>query len=231
MGGSETIERLSDWQFQFTVECRVPLRFFRLCPFDHVHEIAGDIAVRLIFEGYVEIGRGSQHVEQAPHCEAPRAILLKSEINPHPLQPRLQGIGRNSLEVCGGEIAAELIVEVQERILFYKSVPKAVLGLLAEPQLFGVTQTSTGAMNLPGAGLPTWTRSAVTSSPVSRLNEAQGFGIRPKVIVWIGWPVAEFMMVALMLIACRYCLERHHVHASFRFLHCLAVRQSPETGR
>jgi hypothetical protein len=63
---------------------------------------------------------------------------------------------------------------------------------------FGVTQTSTGAMNLPGAGLPTSTRSAVTRSPVSRLNVAHGLGIRPKVIFWMGWPVAVFMIVAMI---------------------------------
>ena len=44
------------------------------------------------------------------------------------------------------------------------------------------TQTSTGATNFPGAGLPTSTRSAVTSSPLSRLKLAHGLGIRPKVI-------------------------------------------------
>jgi len=88
----------------------------------------------------------------------------------------------------------------------------AIPGLVAAAQLFGVTQTSTGAMNFPGAGFPTWTRSAVTSSPVSRLNEAQGLGIRPKVMVWIGRPVAEFMMVALMLMLCRYPLQQHRVH-------------------
>ena len=55
-------------------------------------------------------------------------------------------------------------------------------------------------MNFPGAGLPTWTRSAVTSSPDARLNEAHGLGIRPNVIFWIGCPVAEFMMVAMILI-------------------------------
>ncbi len=64
----------------------------------------------------------------------------------------------------------------------------------------GVTQTSTGATNLPGAGLPTLIRSAVTSSPVSRLKDAHGFGMRPNVIFWMGWPVAAFMMVAMMLI-------------------------------
>ena len=68
---------------------------------------------------------------------------------------------------------------------------------------FGVTQTETGTTNFPGAGLPTSTRSAVTSSPVSRLNEAQGFGMRPKVIFWMGWPVAVFMMVAMILIGRR----------------------------
>jgi hypothetical protein len=65
---------------------------------------------------------------------------------------------------------------------------------------FGVTHTETGTTNFPGAGLPTSTRSAVTSSPVSRLKDAQGFGMRPKVIFWIGWPVAVFMMVAMILI-------------------------------
>ena len=64
--------------------------------------------------------------------------------------------------------------------------------------VFGVTQTDTGTTTLPGAGLPTSTRSADTSSPVSKLNEAQGLGMRPKVIFWMGWPVAVFMMVATM---------------------------------
>lgn len=65
---------------------------------------------------------------------------------------------------------------------------------------FDVTQTSTGARNLPAAGLPTWIRSAVTSSPVSRLKDAHGLGMRPKVIFWMGWPVAAFMIVAMILI-------------------------------
>lgn len=65
---------------------------------------------------------------------------------------------------------------------------------------FGVTHTSTGATNLPGTGFPTWTRSAVTSSPLAKLNDTHGLGIRPNVIFWIGWPVVEFMIVAVMLI-------------------------------
>ena len=63
---------------------------------------------------------------------------------------------------------------------------------------FGVTQISMVAPNFPGAGLFTSIRSAVTSSPLSRLKLAHGFGMRPKVILWIGWPVAEFMMVAFI---------------------------------
>ena len=66
---------------------------------------------------------------------------------------------------------------------------------------FGVTQTVTGTANLPGAGLPTSTRSAVTSSPVSRLKETHGFGMRPKTNFWIGWPVAMFIIVAVTPIA------------------------------
>lgn len=62
---------------------------------------------------------------------------------------------------------------------------------------FGVTQTETGTTTLPGAGLPMSTRSAVTSSPLSSVNEAQGLGMRPKVSFWIGWPVVEFMIVAV----------------------------------
>lgn len=52
--------------------------------------------------------------------------------------------------------------------------------------------------DLPGAGLPMSIRSAVTSSPVSSVNDAHGLGIRPKVILWIGWPVVEFMIVVVM---------------------------------
>lgn len=48
------------------------------------------------------------------------------------------------------------------------------------------------------------TRSAVTSSPVERLKLAHGFGIRPKVIFWIGRPVTVFMIVAMMLMECGY---------------------------
>ena len=62
-----------------------------------------------------------------------------------------------------------------------------------------VTHTSTGAMNLPGAGLPTWIRSAVTRSPVVKLKLAQGFGILSKVIFWIAVPVTVFMIVARIL--------------------------------
>jgi len=61
-----------------------------------------------------------------------------------------------------------------------------------------VTQTLTVAANLPGAGFSTSIRSAVTSSPVARLKLAHGFGIRPKLIFWIGWPVAVFMIVAVI---------------------------------
>ena len=78
-----------------------------------------------------------------------------------------------------------------------------VRGLYALLSVLGVTQTDTGTTNLPGAGLPTSTRSAVTSSPVARLKEIQGLGIRPKVIFWMGWPVAVFMIVAITLIAPR----------------------------
>lgn len=63
------------------------------------------------------------------------------------------------------------------------------------PQRLGVTQTEIGEIDFPGAGLPMSIRSAVTSSPVSSVKEAQGFGMRPKVILWIGSPVVEFMMV------------------------------------
>lgn len=62
---------------------------------------------------------------------------------------------------------------------------------------------STGAVNLPGAGFPMSTRSAVTRSSLVRLNAVQGLGIRPKVIFWIGWPVTVFMMVATILIGRR----------------------------
>ena len=49
--------------------------------------------------------------------------------------------------------------------------------------------------------MPTSTRSAVTSSPVSRLKETHGFGMRPKTNFWIGWPVAVFIIVAVTPIA------------------------------
>src|SRR5690606_8826127 len=74
-----------------------------------------------------------------------------------------------------------------------------------------VTHTSTGVMNFPGAGLPISIRSAVTNSPVARLKLAQGFGIRPKVIFWIGRPVAVFMIVARMLIPGGYGQEHDTV--------------------
>jgi hypothetical protein len=70
------------------------------------------------------------------------------------------------------------------------------VGFFVQP--FGVTQTDTGTTTFPGAGFPTSTRSALTSSPVSRLNDAHGLGMRPKVIFWIGWPVVEFMIVAII---------------------------------
>jgi len=56
----------------------------------------------------------------------------------------------------------------------------------ATAHAFGVTHTDTGVTTLPGAGFPTSTRSALTSSPVSSVNEAHGFGMRPNVIFWIG---------------------------------------------
>lgn len=52
-------------------------------------------------------------------------------------------------------------------------------------QPFGVTQTDTGTTTLPGAGLPTSTRSALTNSPVARLKDAHGLGIRPNDIFWM----------------------------------------------
>lgn len=58
----------------------------------------------------------------------------------------------------------------------------------------------TGAINLPGAGLPMSIRSAVTISPDSRVKVANGRGILPKVIFWMDWPVVAFMIVAMMLI-------------------------------
>lgn len=58
-------------------------------------------------------------------------------------------------------------------------------------------------MNLPGAGLPTFTRSAVTCSPVSRWNVTQGLGIRSNFIFWMARPVVEFMIVAMILMAVR----------------------------
>lgn len=56
-------------------------------------------------------------------------------------------------------------------------------------------------MNFPGAGVPTWMRSGVTRSPVSKWNAAHGFGMRSNFIFWIGWPVALFMMVATILMS------------------------------
>lgn len=44
---------------------------------------------------------------------------------------------------------------------------------------------------------------AVTRSVVSRLKVTQGLGMRPKVIFCMGWPVAKFMMVAMMLMSPR----------------------------
>jgi hypothetical protein len=40
-------------------------------------------------------------------------------------------------------------------------------------------------------------------NPVERPALAQGFGMRPKVIFWTGWPVAVFMIVAVMPMARR----------------------------
>ena len=74
-----------------------------------------------------------------------------------------------------------------------------------------------GATNLPGAGLPTSMRSAVTSSPVSRLKLIQGFGMRVNFIFWMGRPVVVFMIVAMMLIRRRLPI---------RSLICPASRQS-----
>lgn len=70
----------------------------------------------------------------------------------------------------------------------------------AAVQPFGltVTQMLIGGVNLPGAGLPTSIRSAVTSSPVASVKLAHGFGMRLKLIFWSGWPVAVFMIVAMI---------------------------------
>lgn len=76
-------------------------------------------------------------------------------------------------------------------------------------------------------------RSAVTSSPDARLNEAHGLGIRPNIIFWIGCPVAEFMMVAMILIigpvpggaAVRLWLDRR-LSTSGQYDTCLHVRGS-----
>lgn len=64
--------------------------------------------------------------------------------------------------------------------------------------VFGVTQTETGTTTLPGAGLPISIRSAFTSSPLASVKLAQGFGMRPKMNFWIGSPVVEFMIVAVI---------------------------------
>ena len=69
--------------------------------------------------------------------------------------------------------------------------------------VLGVTQMSIGAANLPGASFPTSIRSAVTISPVSSVKLAHGLGMRLNFIFWMGWPVALFMIVAVMLIGRR----------------------------
>jgi hypothetical protein len=73
------------------------------------------------------------------------------------------------------------------------------------PQSRGLTltQTCTVEANFPGAGGVTSIRSAVTSSPVARLKLAHGLGMRPKLIFWIGCPVAVFMIVAVIPMARR----------------------------
>lgn len=53
-------------------------------------------------------------------------------------------------------------------------------------QPLGVTQTEIGVTDLPGAGLPMSTRSARTISPLCRVNDSHGLGIRPKVCFWMG---------------------------------------------
>lgn len=69
-----------------------------------------------------------------------------------------------------------------------------------QPACFDVTQIWMGAANLPGGGLPTSMRCAVTISPEARVKLAQGLGIRSKRICWMDWPVALFMMVAVIAI-------------------------------
>ena len=114
--------------------------------------------------------------------------------------------------------ADRLVVMTEDKPLDAQNGREGIDRYLPPPtfQLLGVTQTSTGATNFPGAGLPTWTRSALTNSPVFRLKLAQGLGMRPKVIFWIGWPVAEFMMVATILMAHRLWASAPPVYGSHR---------------
>ncbi len=113
------------------------LRFVLLHPFNHLHEVAGSIAISFIFEGNVEIGRSTQHIEQAPQRKASRAIALKPEIDPHLFDPRPQSVGRNFSKVRSGEIALELIVEVHMRI----PVSGAVIGMPCSATLVKVNTT------------------------------------------------------------------------------------------
>jgi len=46
-------------------------------------------------------------------------------------------------------------------------------------------------------------------------------------MVWIGRPVAEFMMVALMLMLCRYSLRQHRVHPNVRKFVCWVANKAP----
>src|SRR3569623_766582 len=119
---------------------------------------------------------------------------------------RRHGIEVHRLRIIGGGEADDVGLGHGNRA----AVPVLADGEIVEkqgwsPRSFGhfltVTHTETGATNLPGAGLPTSIRSAVASSPVSSVNEIQGLGMRPKVIFWMGWPVAEFMMVAITAMA------------------------------
>ena len=93
------------------------------------------------------------------------------------------GLAKNALqeEADGVEADRSERCVIAERVAACKRDREARFGR-GQPFGLTVTQMLIGAAKLPGAGLPTSIRSAVTSSPVASVKLAHGFGIRLKLI-------------------------------------------------
>ena len=68
-----------------------------------------------------EIWRGAEHVEQGPHRETAAAVLLQPELDEHLLDPALDRLGRQRVEIGRPEMAAQLLVEIHQSNILPKA--------------------------------------------------------------------------------------------------------------